>query len=141
MFSNHFGQQKRGNRCNHESHCCKAQWVREQRSVAALASWKSRKESSNSFPEIDRQAGDCPQLNHNRIHLPIAAGEVDMQQRFAEAQMCRRANGKKLCQTLDNSQQHGQEVVAQMNSSDCLPAWRVAPGRILRISYASMRRR
>src|SRR6266446_3626334 len=108
--------------------------MRQRIAVAPLALWKSGKELCDPFAKINWQAKDGAQLNHDRVHLPVAARQANMEQRLRNSQVRRRANRQEFSQPLDNSQQKGQYVIVQFVSPGCLPASRASAGRILRIS-------
>ena len=54
--------------------------------------------------KIDRQAQDRTQLNHDGVHLPVAVGEADVQQRFRNPQVRGGADGQKFGETFHDSQ-------------------------------------
>ena len=63
--------------------------------VAALAVGKSSNEFDDARPKVNRQAEDCAQLDDDGKHLPVAIAKIDAQERFGDAQMRGRADGKK----------------------------------------------
>ncbi len=103
MFADYLGQQERRNSRHHESDGGQSQRVRERSAVAVLSAWKGSEEFRNAAAEIHRQAGDCAELNDNRIHLPIAIRKADMQERFRDAQMSGGTDGQELRQAFDDS--------------------------------------
>ena len=67
--------------CPIEQTCYPPRGAGEKRAVkliAFFALWKCRKQFGNSFAKIYRQAQNRAQLNHNRVHLPVAAREIDV---------------------------------------------------------------
>ena len=95
IFADDFGQQERRNRGDHECDGREAQRVRQERPVAPFASGKRGQKFRDALTEIYGQAGDGAQLDHDRVHFPIAARQADVHQRFGDAQMRGRADGKK----------------------------------------------
>ncbi len=47
----------------------------------------------------------APELDHDRVHLPVRIGQVDVQQRLCDPQVRRRANGQKFRESLDDAEQ------------------------------------
>ena len=90
-----------------------------------------RNQLRDALAEIDRQASDRADLDHNGIHLPVAALQTDMQQGLGDAQMRRGADRQKLCQPLNNSQNHRHQVIVQ-SSSSTFPAY-TTPREVLRL--------
>ena len=73
MFANNLGEQKRGNCCNHKGDRNQAERMRQGSAVAALAPRKSGQKLGDALAEIDGKAENRSQLNHNRVHFPVAA--------------------------------------------------------------------
>src|SRR6185369_1559366 len=72
---------------------------------------KGREELGNAFAEVDGKAKDRTQLNHDRVHLPVAAREVESEDLFGDAQMRGGAYGEKFREALDNAEEQGKKVV------------------------------
>lgn len=89
MFADDLGQQQRWNGCANKRNHYQSQRVCERRAVLSFAMRKSRKESANARPEVNRQAENGPQLNHNGVHLPEWIIELNVEQRFTDPQMGR----------------------------------------------------
>ncbi len=140
VLPDYLRQQKRWHCRHHKRHAHQPQRVRQNCPVASLALRKCGQKCRDALAKIHWQAQNCPQLNHDRVHLPIAVRQIDVKQRFTDAQMRRRAHRQKLRQSLHDPQQHGQQVVAQIISPGCFAIF-LAPGRIFRISYASIFRK
>ncbi len=87
MFPDRFCQEKCRNRRHYERNDSQAQRMRQDRSVPALAFWKCRKKLCDTLTEINGQAQNRAQLDHDRVHLPVAAREINVQKRFADSQM------------------------------------------------------
>ena len=77
--------------------------MRERGAVLALAARKRGDKPGNARAEIYRQAEDCAQLDHDGIHLPERIVEMDVQQRFCNAQVRRGTYRQKLCKTFNNA--------------------------------------
>ena len=75
----------------------------EEGAVSALAAGEGGEKFCDATPEIYRQTQDRAELDDDGIHLPIAVGEADVQQRFGEPQMCRGTHGQELGDAFDNS--------------------------------------
>src|SRR5579864_6012899 len=88
----------------------------QRRAVTALTAREGRKEFGDTAPEINRQAQDRAQLNHDGIHLPVAIGEADVQQRFREAQMRGGTDRQKFGQAFDNTENEREQVIVQKSS-------------------------
>ena len=73
--------------------------------IAANAARKGRQKLADPLAEIDRQAKDCAELDHDRKHLPVAVREVDAEKRFRDAQMRSGTDRKKFGDSFDNAQQ------------------------------------
>ena len=134
MFSNQLGHQKCGDRSDHKRHHDQPERMRQWIAVAPLALGKRGEKLRDPFAKINWQAKNGAELNHNRIHFPVAARQANVEQRLRNSQVRRRADRQKFRQPLDNSQQQGQYVIVQFFSPGCLPASRASAGRILRIS-------
>jgi hypothetical protein len=98
-----FFQQIRGNGGDDEGYQRQTQGMRKNRSISAFSSWKRRKEPRDGCPEIDRQRQDRSELNHDGVHLPKAVVQIDLEQRFGDPQMGRRADRQELGQAFNNA--------------------------------------
>src|SRR5216117_1567075 len=94
--------------------------MREDSAVAAFAFWKGAKERQDALAKIDRQRQNRAKLNDDGVHFPEAVMKVDMQQRFADAQMCSRAHRKKFGQPFDDSEKDRQQVLVHALSRESL---------------------
>src|SRR5258708_27412262 len=90
--------------------------MREGRLVTTFAARKARKKLRNAGAEIYRQASNCPQLNDDGVHLPVAVRQADMQQCFRQPEMRGRTDRQKLRQALHDPQHKRQQVVVQSPS-------------------------
>jgi hypothetical protein len=77
--------------------------MRERGAVAAFSARKGGKKAGNARAEINGQAKDCAQLDHDGVHLPERIVEMDVQQRFCNAKVRRGADRQKLCKTFNNA--------------------------------------
>src|SRR5450631_324936 len=116
MLADHFRQQEGGYRGAEKGDERQRQRMRQCRVVAVLPLREGCEEFSNAFAEINRQAEDGAQLDEDRKHLPISVAEVDVQQRFADAQMRRRTDGQEFGKTFDNAKQGSKQVRIQSSS-------------------------
>ena len=80
-----------------------AQGMSEGGSVSALTAGESGDEFCDAAPEVNRKAQNCAELDDDGIHLPIAVGQADVQQRFGQPQMGGGADGQELGDAFDNS--------------------------------------
>jgi hypothetical protein len=85
--------------------------VREDGAIPALSTRKSTNELHDLLPKINWQSENGAQLDHDRVHLPEAIMQIDVEKRFANAQMRRRAHRKELCQSFNDSKKDGKQVV------------------------------
>src|SRR5882762_6246920 len=99
----HLGEQESGDRRHHKGHHDEAQRMRKECAVAASAFRKSSQELRDPFTKVNRQAKNRAQLNHDRIHLPVAARQAYVEKGFGNPQMCRRADGQKFRQSFNDS--------------------------------------
>src|SRR5438270_12436373 len=109
--------------------------------VAALAARKGGEEFGDTLAKIDGQNQNGAELDDDGVHLPVPAGEIDVQQRFGETQVRRGADGKEFSQSFDDAQQDRQQIFVQNFSPGVVELLTVAAGpgfagtgKILRIS-------
>ena len=76
----------------------------ENRAIAAFTFWKSANKLQDTLPKINRQRQNSAELDDDRVHLPETILEIDVQERFADAQMCGRAYREKLGQPFDDAE-------------------------------------
>ena len=81
--------------------------MRQDGAIAAFAIRKRANKPHNATPKINRQSENGSELDHDRVHFPEPIMQIDMQQRFADAQMRGRTDRKKLGQSLDNAEKDG----------------------------------
>ena len=105
IFADHPGEQNRGNRGHHKGQHRQAERMGQDGAVAALSSGEGGKKLGDASAKVDRHAENRAQLNHDGVHLPVAVGQANVQQRLRDAQVRRGADGQKLSQALDDSQQ------------------------------------
>src|SRR5690349_19757487 len=87
--------------------------MRQHGAVAPLSFGKRGEKFDDALAEIYRQREDRSDLNNNRVHFPVAAGQAHMQKSLADAQMRRGADGKKFGEAFDDAQKNTQQVVVQ----------------------------
>jgi hypothetical protein len=61
--------------------------MRENRAIAAFAFWKRANKLQDAVPKLKGLRENVAELENDRIHFPETVVKVDMQQRFADAQM------------------------------------------------------
>jgi hypothetical protein len=71
--------------------------------ITLVAFRKGSQELRDPFTKINRQAKNRAQLNHDRIHLPVAARQAYVEKGFGNPQMRRRADGQKFRQSFNDS--------------------------------------
>src|SRR5206468_251816 len=59
------------------------------------------------------------ELDHDGIHLPVAVGEADVQQRLRQAQVCGRTDGQEFGEAFDNAKNEREQIVVQSSSAKC----------------------
>src|SRR3954471_8380001 len=84
--------------------------------VAALALREGGEKFSDAPAEINGQNEDRAELDDDGVHLPVAAGEINMKERFAEPEVRRGAYGKKFRDAFHNAEQDGQQIIVQIVS-------------------------
>ena len=107
VFADHLREQKCRYGRDHKSNQSQAQGMREEVAVAAFSGWKGADEFQDAIPKINGQGKDRSQLDNDRVHLPKTIVQIDLKERFDDAQMRRRTNRKKFGYAFDNSQKHG----------------------------------
>jgi hypothetical protein len=85
-------------------------------SIPALAPGKRGKQFRNPIAKVHRQAKNGAKLNHDGVHLPIAVGQAKVKQSFRDSQVRGGTHRQIFRQTLNDSQDHGQQVVVQASS-------------------------
>src|SRR6185312_14302755 len=84
--------------------------------MSILAPRKGGEKSSNPVAEVHRQAQNGTQLNHDAVHLPVSVGQAEVKNRLRNAQVRGGTDRKKFRESLDDSQDDGQQVVVQASS-------------------------
>src|ERR1700728_4618939 len=90
--------------------------MREPSLVAALAFGERVKELNDAFQVEEQQGEDGACLNHDRIHLPVGIIERNMHQRLRDAEVRRRTDRQKLCQTFNDAEQDRLNIYVQKAS-------------------------
>src|SRR5205814_4628103 len=88
-----------------------AERMREQVAIPFGAAWKGADVLDNQLAEIDRQAEHRSKLDDDRVHLPVAVGEIDLAERLENSKVRGGADRNEFRQSLDDPQEHGQEMV------------------------------
>ena len=71
--------------------------------VIAFAMRKGAQEIRNTRAEINGKTENGPQLDNNRVHLPVSIGKIKAQQCFRDAQMGGGTHRQEFSKTFDNS--------------------------------------
>src|SRR5205814_7606794 len=82
------------------------------RAIAAAAVREVGGELEDAAAEVEGQAQDRAQLDHDRKRLPVGVAEIDAEQGLADSQVRRGADRQELGQPLDDAQHDGEQVVA-----------------------------
>ena len=69
--------------------------MRQKIAIAAFAFWKRAEKFQDPIPKINRQCQDRAQLNHDRVHLPEAVVQIEIEERFNDSQMPGRTHRQK----------------------------------------------
>ena len=85
--------------------------------VAALTGGESAEKFEDAIPKINRQRQDRAELDHDRVHLPEAVVQVELEERFDDPEMSGRAHRQKFRQAFDNTEQDRQQKVVHLNGS------------------------
>src|SRR5438105_13960960 len=91
--------------------------MRQKIAVAPLAFWKSAEKFQDPFPEINWQRQDRAQLNHDRVHLPEAVAQIEMEQCLDDAEMSGRAHRQTLRQAFDDTKLDRQQEIVHETAS------------------------
>ena len=94
VFADDFSQRPRRNRGHGKCDDRKTQWMRDDGAIPAFSLRKGTNKLHDAVPKIHWQSENGTELDHNRVHFPEAIVEVDVQERFANAQMRGRAHRK-----------------------------------------------
>ena len=87
-------------------------WVKIVR-IAAFAPRKRGKKFRNTLTKINRHADNRPELDHDRVHLPVAVAQIDVQQKFRDAQMGGGADGNKFGEAFHDAEDERDQVIVQ----------------------------
>jgi hypothetical protein len=101
VFANDFCESPRRNRGHHKCDKREAQRVREDGAIAAFALRKCADKFDNATPKINRLSENGSELDDDCVHFPKPIMQIDMQQRFADAQVRGRTHRKKFSKSLD----------------------------------------
>ncbi len=93
-----------------------AERMSEGGAVSAFAPRKRGKKFGDAFAKKNRQAENGSELNHDGVHLPIAAGEADVEQGFSDAQMRGGADGDEFGDSFDDAEKQRDQVIVQASS-------------------------
>src|SRR5262249_51101410 len=105
MLADNLGQQVCWDSGDYKSHDGQPQWMRDRCAVATLTDGKAPDKRADPRAEVHWKAKNGTQLDHDSVHLPIAIGKTDVQQRLGNAQVRSGADGKKLGQPFKDAQQ------------------------------------
>src|SRR5579863_4678090 len=87
--------------------------MRDSRLVALRSGGIRCDETHDPGPEINRQAKNRPELDHDREHLPVAVAEVDAEYRLRYAQVSGGADGQEFRESFNDAENDGKKIVVQ----------------------------
>src|SRR6267142_4029516 len=115
--------------------------MRKCSAVATLAARERREKLGDALAKIDGQNQNRAELDDDGVHLPVAAGEVDVEERLGKPEVRCGADGEEFGQSFDDAQQDGQQIFVQNLSPGVVELLTTATGpdfagagKILRIS-------
>ena len=106
VFSYHFRQQPGWNRGHDERDDGQAEGMRQKIAITALTSRICREEFQDPVPKINRQGQDRAELDHDRVHLPKAVVQIEIEERFDDAEMTGRTHRQKFGQPFNNAEKN-----------------------------------
>ena len=130
ILTNLFLKKKRWHRRDHERNQRQAERVGQDRAIATFASRKSGDELQNASSKINRQGQNRAELNNDGVHFPKTVAQIEMEQRFRNAQVGRRTYGQKLRHSFNNAEEHGKEVIVHARKSG-----RAASAKVFTVHY------
>ena len=108
VLANDFCESPRGNRGHHKCDEREAQRMREDGAIAAFALGKRANKLHDATPKINRQSENSSELDHDRVHFPEPVMQIDVEERFADAQMRSGTHRKKFGQSFDDTEKEGE---------------------------------
>src|SRR5579863_3122329 len=87
--------------------------MRDSRLVALRSGGIRCDETHYPGPEINRQAKNRPELDHDREHLPVAVAEVDAEYRLRYAQVSGGTDGQEFRESFNDAENDGKKIVVQ----------------------------
>src|SRR3954468_24107905 len=90
--------------------------MRQSRPVAIFAVGKGTQKLCNPRSEINWQAQNRAELDHDGVHLPISITQADVKQGLGNPQVRRGTDRQKFRQTFNNSQDDRKKIVVQLSS-------------------------
>ncbi len=77
--------------------------MRNDVTVTALALWERAEKVHDSVQKINRQRQDRAELDHDRVHFPKTVMQIEMEERFGDAQMGGRTHRQRIRSDLRQS--------------------------------------
>ena len=77
--------------------------MREDGAISTFAFWKRTNKFHDPMPKINGQRKDGAELDNDGVHFPETVLKIDVEQRFADAQMRRRTYREEFRQAFDDS--------------------------------------
>src|SRR6516162_9119418 len=90
--------------------------MRDDVAIASFAARKCAHEFENAAEVEQEQGQNGAGLDDDRVHLPVSVVEVDLHQRFGDAQVRGGTDRKKFGEPLNNAQNGGKDVDVQKAS-------------------------
>jgi hypothetical protein len=82
--------------------------MRQDVAITAFPFWKRAQKFEDPIPKINRQRQDRAELDHYRVHFPEAIVQIELEERFDDAEMSGRAHRQKFRQAFDDTEQDRQ---------------------------------
>jgi hypothetical protein len=91
--------------------------VVEDVSVAVFTGGEGAEELDDAAHEEEAEGEDGAELDDNGVHLPVGIVEGDVHERFGDAEVGGGTDGKEFGETLNDAQDHGDEITVQTSST------------------------
>ncbi len=104
-------QQPRRDRGDDKRDERQAQWMGEDVRSPRCPLGKGGKKFRDGSSKINRQRQNRAELNHDRVHFPKTVAQIEMEERFDDPQMGRRADREEFSQTFDDPEQDGNKII------------------------------
>src|SRR5215470_379388 len=85
--------------------------MRQNSPIAAFTARKRTEKFQDASPKKSRQCNNSAELNDDAVHLPEAILQINVQQRFRDAEMRGRTYGEKLRQAFNRAEKNREKVI------------------------------